>query len=76
MRIMHGVIPDLAAIIGAYVIFRAFETFLLSPSRYRAPIVQLFVFMAAGMLIVLTLFLMLDIFITGSSSSSLPSVLR
>ena len=66
-------IPDLAMIVAAYVIFRAFQTFLESPSQYRNQGAQVFVWAAAGILILFTVVMIADV-VSKGTTTTLPGL--
>ncbi len=59
-------IPNLAVMIGFYIIFRMIETFLFDTSRYRNNGSHAIAMALSGIVILVTVVLMLDIVLAGS----------
>lgn len=65
-------IPDLAVIIAAYVCFRMIEVCLYKSDRYRSPTVHGVLCVLAALVILLTVFIIRDIVLTGSNLGTTP----
>jgi len=65
-------LPALATMIGAYIIFRMIETLFLATTRYSGRTQHVVVGILAGLVGVVVLVQMIEVWIAGTRSSGTP----